>query len=110
MFPPHQQHQVRTQLASSLQAVVTQQLVPTRDGKGRAVAAEILIATPAIRHLIRDGKVHQITTAMQAGGVHGMVTMDHSLADLVQRNAITYELGVERCANVEDFQRLCDRE
>ena len=110
VFPPHQQHQVRTQLASSLQAVVTQQLVPTRDGKGRAVAAEILIATPAIRHLIRDGKVHQITTAMQAGGVHGMVTMDHSLADLVQRNAITYELGVERCANVEDFQRLCDRE
>ena len=110
VFPPHQQHQVRTQLASSLQAVVTQQLVPTRDGKGRAVAAEILIATPAIRHLIRDGKVHQITTAMQAGGVHGMVTMDHSLADLVQHNAITYELGVERCANVEDFQRLCDRE
>ncbi len=109
VFPPHQQQQVRVQLASSLQAVVTQQLVPNKDAMGRSVAAEVLVATPAIRNLIREGKVHQITTAMQAGGAHGMVTMDQSLADLVKRQAISYEMGVERCANVEDFQRLVGR-
>ena len=60
-------------------------------------------------HLIREGKVHQIATAMQAGGVHGMITMDQSLAELVRRSAITYEAAVERCANIEDFERLCGR-
>ena len=110
VFPPHQQQQVRVQLASSLQEVVTQQLIPTNDGRGRVIAAEVLIATPAIRNLIREGKVHQITTSMQAGAQHGMVTMDQSLAELVKRNAITYEMGSERCSNVEDFSRLCGRE
>ena len=109
VFPPHQQQQVRVQLAATLQAIVTQQLVPTSDGQGRAVAAEVMIATPAIRNLIREAKNHQITTAMQAGGKHGMVTMDQSLADLVRRNVITFELGAERCANYEDFQRLAGR-
>lgn len=109
VFPPHQQQQVRIQLASALQAVVTQQLVPTQDGKGRAVASEVLLATPAIRNLIREGKVHQIPTAMQAGGAAGMVTMDQSLAELVKTNTITFELGVDRCTNVEDFSRLCGR-
>jgi len=109
VFPPHQQQQVRVQLAATLQAVVTQQLVPTSDGVGRAVASEVMIATPAIRNLIREGKVHQITTAMQAGGQHGMVTMDQTLADLTKRHVISFELGLERCSNIEDFQRLVGR-
>ena len=70
------------QLAAALQGVVTQQLVPDRDGRGRAVAAEVLVATPAIRNLIREGKTHQIYSCMQAGGKYGMHTMDQSLADL----------------------------
>src|ERR671921_1613032 len=78
VFPAHQQQQVRVQLAVALQGVVTQQLVPKPGGKGRAVAAEVLVATPAVRNLIREGKTHQIYSAMQAGGKYGMVTMDQS--------------------------------
>ena len=84
VFPPHQQQQVRVQLSTTLQGVVTQQLVPTVDGKGRVVAAEVMVATPAIRNLIREGKVHQIYSAMQAGGRYGMQTMDMSLASARQ--------------------------
>lgn len=109
VFPPHAQQQVRVQLAATIQAVVTQQLIPTRDGRGRAIAVEAMVATPAIRNLIRESKNHQITTAMQAGGRHGMVTMDQSLAELVRSNTISYELGVERCSSLEDFQRLVGR-
>src|SRR5437764_7416001 len=68
VFPPHQQQQVRVQLSTTLQGVVTQQLIPTADGKGRAAACEVMVATPAIRNLIREGKVHQIYSSMQAGG------------------------------------------
>ncbi len=106
VFPAHQQQQVRTQLSSALQGVVTQQLVPTRDGRGRAVAAEVLVATPAVRNLIREGKTHQIYSAMQAGGKFGMQTMDMSLASLVKAGRISRELAVERCANEQDFGRL----
>ncbi len=109
VFPPHQQQQVRVQLAATLQGIVTQQLVPTADGRGRAVAAEVMVATPAIRNLIREAKNHQITTAMQSGGKHGMVTMDQSLANLVRRHVITFEMGAERCADLEDFSRLAGR-
>ena len=84
VFPPHQQQQVRVQLATTLQGVVTQQLIPTADGKGRAVACEVMVATPAIRNLIREGKVHQIYSSMQAGGRFGMQTMDMSLAGHVK--------------------------
>ena len=80
VFPPEQQGQIRVMLATTLQAVVTQQLVPTIDGKGRVVAAEVLVATPAVRNLIREAKGHQIPTQMQAGAQYGMVTMDQSLA------------------------------
>ena len=109
VFPSHQQEQVRVQLAATIQAVVTQQLVQTRDGKGRVAASEVMIATPAIRNLVREGKVHQIATAMQAGGKWGMLTMDQSLADLVKRNVISYDVAVERATNVEDLQRLVGR-
>lgn len=109
VFPSHQQDQVRVQLASTLQAVVTQQLLPTSDGKGRVPAIEVMVATPAVRNLVREGKNHQITTAMQAGGKYGMQTMDQSLADLVRRRVITFELAAERCSNLEDLQRLVGR-
>ena len=84
VFPPHQQQQVRVQLAGALQGVVCQTLCKTADGKGRVVATEVLVATPAIRNLIREGKTHQIYSAMQAGAQHGMHTLDQHLADLVQ--------------------------
>jgi twitching motility protein PilT len=109
VFPPHQQQQVRVQLAGTLQGVVCQQLVRTADGKGRVVATEVLIATPAIRNLIREGKTHQIYSAMQAGAKHGMATMDQHLAELVKKGKITYDAALEKCHHVEDFNRLCGR-
>lgn len=109
VFPSHQQEQVRVQLAATIQAVVTQQLIPTRDRTGRIPAVEVMVATPAIRNLIREGKIHQVTTAMQSGGKHGMVTMDQSLAELVRKHVITYEVAAERCKNLEDLQRLVGR-
>ena len=106
VFPSHQQQQVRVQLASSLQGIVTQQLIPSVGGRGRAVACEVLVATPAVRNLIREGKTHQIYSAMQAGGQYGMQTMDMSLAALVKAGKIPKELAIERCANETDFRRL----
>jgi twitching motility protein PilT len=106
VFPAHQQQQVRVQLASALQGICTQQLIPTTDGKGRTVACEVMVATPAIRNLIREGKVHQIYSMLQAGGKYGMVTMDMSLAQLVRSNRISLDMAVERCANEDDLRRL----
>ena len=109
VFPPEQQQQVRVQLAGALQGVVCQQLVRTADGRGRAVAVEVLVATPAIRNLIREGKTHQIHSALQSGAKFGMSTMDAHLADLVRRRVVTYETALEKCHHAEDFQRLCNR-
>jgi twitching motility protein PilT len=106
VFPPHQQQQIRVQLAGTIAGVVSQQLLPTSDGKGRVVAAEVLVATPAVRNLIREGKTHQIYTSMQAGGKHGMQVMDQHLAELVKKGKITYEMGLERSHHVEEFNRL----
>src|SRR5439155_1268449 len=106
VFPAHQQQQIRVQLAASLQGIVTQQLLPKRGGGGRCVAAEVLIATPAVKNLIREGKTHQIYSSMQAGGKFGMQTMDQSLATLLQRGVIDLGVALERCANEEDLRRL----
>jgi len=106
VFPPHQQQQVRVQLATTLQGVVTQQLIPTADGQGRAAAVEVMVATPAIRNLIREGKVHQIYSAMQAGGRFGMQTMDMSLAAHVKAGRVTQQMAFERCHDPEELQRL----
>ncbi|MEY2569455.1 MAG: twitching motility protein PilT [Actinomycetota bacterium] len=106
VFPAHQQQQVRVQLAASLQGIVTQQLIPMGGGKGRKVAAEVLVATPAVRNLIREGKTHQIYSAMQAGGKYGMQTMDQSIADLVKRGGLPMDIALERCSNAEDLRRL----
>jgi twitching motility protein PilT len=106
VFPAAQQGQIRVQLATALQGIVTQQLVPTPSGRGRTVAAEVMIATPAIRNLIREGKTHQIYSAMQAGGAYGMQTMDQALAALVVRGTIAMTTALARCANAEDLRRL----
>jgi twitching motility protein PilT len=109
VFPPHQQQQIRVQLAGALQGVVCQTLAKTADGNGRAAATEVLIATPAVRNLIREGKTHQIYSTLQAGAKHGMHTMDQHISELVKTGRITYETGLEKCHHLEDFQRLCGR-
>jgi twitching motility protein PilT len=109
VFPPHQQQQIRVQLSGTIAGVISQQLLPTSDGKGRAVAAEILFATPAIRNLIREGKTHQIYTSMQAGGKFGMQVMDQHLAELVRKGRVTYETALERAHHMEEFNRLTGR-
>jgi len=106
VFPPHQQQQIRVQLSTTLMGVVTQQLLQTADGKGRVAAAEVLVATPAVRHLIREGKVHQVYSVMQAGGRFGMQTMDSSLARLVKGGKITHALAMERAHDPEELNRL----
>jgi twitching motility protein PilT len=106
VFPPHQQQQVRTQLASALQGIVCQTLCRTASGRGRVAATEVLVATPAIRNLVREGKTHQIYSALQAGAQYGMHTLDQSLAELVRRRTITLETAIERCHHREDLMRL----
>ncbi|MFL5737400.1 MAG: type IV pilus twitching motility protein PilT [Actinomycetota bacterium] len=106
VFPPYQQQQVRVQLSTTLQGVVTQQLLQTADGQGRVAACEILIATPAVRNLVREGKVHQIYSVMQAGGRFGMQTMDLALSNLVKSGQITQALAYERCHDAEELNRL----
>ncbi len=106
VFPSHQQSQVRTQLANALQGIVTQTLIPTRDGKGRVVACEILVPTPGVRNLIREGKNHQIYSAMQTGGKFGMQTMDAALVELVRKYAISREEAEKRSSNVDELKRL----
>lgn len=88
VFPPHQQQQIRIQLASVLEAVVSQQILPKADGNGRVAAFEIMVANPAIRNLIREGKTHQMQTVIQTGSGIGMMTMDASLLDLYKRRII----------------------
>jgi twitching motility protein PilT len=105
-FPPYQQQQIRTQLSTTLQGTLTQQLLQTADGKGRVAAVEILVATPAIRNLIREAKIHQIYSAMEAGGRFGMRTMDQALAELVATGRITMELALQRCHDHAELQRL----
>lgn len=106
VFPPAQQHQVRMQLSIALQGIVTQQLLPTADGSGRCCAAEVLVPTPAVRNLVREGKTHQIYSTLQTGGSFGMQTMDAALADLVRRNKISRELAESRSAAPEELRRL----
>jgi twitching motility protein PilT len=105
VFPPHQQEQIRVQIAATIQGIVTQQLLQRRGG-GRCVACEVLIPTPAVRNLVREGKTHQIYTVMQTGTKFGMQTMDASLADLVRRSVISRETADQRSSNPDDLSRL----
>jgi twitching motility protein PilT len=106
VFPPHQQQQVRVQLSVALQGIVTQQLLPTADGSGRVVCAEILMLTPAVRNLIREGKTHQIASVLQTSAGKGMQSMDAALAQLVRQGKITRELAESRSGSPEELRRL----
>lgn len=106
VFPSEQQHQVRMQLSVALQGIVTQQLLPTADGAGRVCATEVLIPTPAIRNLIREGKTHQIYSAIQTSGSTGMQTMDAHLAQLTRQGKITRQLAEQRASVPEELRRL----
>src|SRR5215203_5482800 len=108
VFPPAQQGQVRAQLSIGLQGIVTQTLVPTANGMGRAVAAEVLVPTPGVRNLIREGKTHQIYSLIQTGASHGMQTMDASLAGLVRAGRITEEVASTRSSNPEELRKLIE--
>ncbi|HOB56850.1 MAG TPA: type IV pilus twitching motility protein PilT [Rhodoglobus sp.] len=109
VFPPHQQAQVRSQLAATLRGVVCQTLVKRAQGDGRAVATEVLVTTPAIANLIREGKTYQIPSALQAGRSLGMHTLDQHLADLVNTGQITYVAAVEKVHDAAGFDRLINR-
>src|SRR6201989_1545133 len=106
VFPPEQQQQVRTQLSVALQGIVTQQLLPTPHGAGRAVACEVLVPNPAVRNLIREAKTHQIYSAIQTAGSIGMQTMDADLVRLVREGKITRELAELRASVPEELRRL----
>lgn len=109
VFPPHQQGQVRSQLAATLQGVVCQTLVKHASGTGRVVATEIMVATPAVANLIREGKTYQIPTAIQAGRGLGMHTMDQHLAELVDSGHVTHAAALEKVHDLETFHRLVHR-
>ncbi|GAA4019177.1 type IV pilus twitching motility protein PilT [Deinococcus rubellus] len=105
VFPEEQQAQIRVQLANNLVAVMTQQLIPRLDG-GRVLAYELLVATPAVRALIREGKTYQIVSVMQTSSREGMVTMDAFLAGLYRRRIISHDAGLERSVDPKEFTRL----
>jgi twitching motility protein PilT len=105
-FPPAQQHQVRVQLSMALQGIVTQQLLPTTDGLGRVCATEVLVPTAGVRNLIREGKTHQIYSALQTGASHGMQTMDASLVELVRSGKITQQMAERRSSTPGELKRL----
>lgn len=107
VFPPHQQTQVRLQLATSLKAVISQILLTRKDGKGRVAAREIMIMTPAISNLIREGKTHLIYGAIETGAKFGMIPMDRSLANLFKADLITFEEALSRAQDKEGFRKLC---
>lgn len=109
VFPAHQQQQVRLQLSACLQGVASQILIPRSSGEGRALASEILVATPAVRNLIRERSVEQIPTAIQTGVQYGMHTMDMSLKLLFEEGIITYEDAVSQVKNLEEFEQLLDK-
>ncbi|MFZ5989579.1 MAG: type IV pilus twitching motility protein PilT [Bacillota bacterium] len=106
VFTPHQQQQVRIQLAVILQGVISQQLLPRADKPGRAAAIEIMIATPAVRNLIREGKTHQIDSLIQTGSKFGMQSMDSSLVSLYRKGMISYEDVVAYASSQENIIRL----
>jgi twitching motility protein PilT len=106
VFPSHQQSQVRAQLAFVLEGVITQTLLPRAKGKGRVMACEIMVCTPAIRALIRDDKVHQITSAMQAGKKYGMQTMNDSLYQLYLAREVALEECLRSTSEPNEFLRM----
>lgn len=105
VFPPHQQPQIRSQLANILMAICSQRLVPSIGG-GRIASAEILIATPAVRNIIREGKSHQLEAVIQTGAEFGMQSMDKTLVNLIHNGTITYEEARNYAVDVDELDRL----
>lgn len=106
VFPPHQQQQIKVQLAAVLQGVVSQQLVNTTDNKSRVASLEIMTITPGIQNLIREGKTHQIESAIQTGSKYGMKTMDMALAELYKKGIITSETALTYSVDRETLKRI----
>ena len=109
VFPPYQQQQVKVQLADCLQGIISQQLLPRADGQGRGVACEVLVATSAVRHLIREQATEQLPTVMQTGARYGMCTMDASLKALYNKQIISMETVLNRAKNPEEFKLLAEK-
>ncbi|HEV8339841.1 MAG TPA: type IV pilus twitching motility protein PilT [bacterium] len=109
VFPPYQQEQVRIQLSQSLLGVLSQALLPRRDGKGRVAAVEILKMNPAVRNLVREGKTFQIPSVIQSGSRDGMQSLNQALRRLVEEGLVTYEEAASRATNLEEFDQLLGR-
>jgi twitching motility protein PilT len=109
VFPPHQQGQIRVQLAAVLEGILCQKLMPSSVGRGRELALEILIANDAVRALVREGKTHQLPTQIEAGGGLGMQTMDRAIAELFKRGRISREIALLNAHKMEDCQRYMTR-
>src|SRR6476469_6730595 len=105
VFPPHQQPQIRAQLSNILVAIASQRLIPTIGG-GRVAAAEILVATPAVRNIIREGKTHQLDAVIQTGAEYGMQSMDKQLVNLIHAGSITYDEARNVAVDVDELDRL----
>ncbi len=105
VFPPRQQQQIKVELAAVLEGVVSQQLLPTADGRGRVAAMEIMVSNNAISNLVREGKTHQIPTIIQTSYRQGMKTMDYSLSELVKRGKITREVAETHCVDADMLRR-----
>jgi twitching motility protein PilT len=105
VFPPHQQPQIRSQLANILMAICSQRLIPAIGG-GRVAAAEILVATPAVRNIIREGKSHQLEAVIQTGGEFGMQSMDKTLVSLIHNGTITYDEARNYAVDLDELDRL----
>jgi twitching motility protein PilT len=106
VFPPYQQQQVKIQLSAVLQGIVSQQLLPREDGKGRVAALEIMVTTPAIQNLIREGKTHQIESSVQTGSKYGMKTMDMSINELYKKKVISSEVATTYSVDKEMLTRM----
>jgi len=109
VFPPHQQEQIRVQLSFVAQAIMAQQLVISSNGQSRCLACEVLMITSAVRNLIREQKVEQISTTMQTGGKYGMTTMNQSLCNLYLKQKITYQEALNRSTDPEDLKKYLQR-
>jgi len=106
VFPPHQQTQVRVMLSTALQGVVTQLLIPRKDGNGRVACREVMVATPAINNLIREGKTHMLYQAIDTGAKNGMISMDKALAELVRQGLISAEEALNHAHSLESLKSL----
>ncbi len=106
VFPPYQQAQVRTQLSTVLQGIISQQLIRRADDKGRVLATETMVWTPAIANLIRESRTHQINTCIQTGSQFGMYTMDTCLADLYKQELIDYESACQYSVDMDNLRKI----